>query len=90
MSRSRLYAKITALKHAIQHTIPAGVELKYDFFAEYAPHLTSHLPAKLTLYFGIFSYDEKGEIQTRFGPRKITLPITGDDSSMAPVDEYFI
>ena len=90
MSRSRIYAKITALSHTIEQSISANAKATYDFPAEYAPYLTPHLPAELILYFGIFVFDENDEIQNRFGPRKITLPIGGGGSPMAPVDEYTI
>lgn len=90
MSRSRLYAKITALSHTMDQSISAGAKANYEFQAEYAPHLTPHPSTTLTLYYGIFVYNEKDQVQNRFGPRKITLPIAIRTSPSTSGDEYTI
>jgi hypothetical protein len=90
MSKSRLYAKITTLGHASERRIPQGKEATFDFLADYTPHKAPLLPSELSFFFGIFVYDDEAEIQVRFGPRKITLPITGEDSPVHPVDDYFV
>ena len=90
MSKSRLYAKITTLGHAIEQQIPPGEKRTIEFLAEYTPHLTPRLPSELTLFFGIFVYDDKGEIQIRIGPRKINLLISNGDTPVTPEDDYIL
>ena len=90
MSKTRLYAKITTLGQSSEQRIPPDMEATYDFLADYTPHKAPRLPSELSFFFGIFVYDDEGVIQTRFGPRKITLPITCEGSPEPPVDDYFV
>ena len=90
MSKIRLYAKITTLGHASEKRILPGKEAAYNFLADYTPHKAPRLPSELSFFFGIFVYNDEDEIQVRFGPRKITLPIIGEGSIEPPVDDYFV
>ena len=90
MSRTRLYAKITTLGHAIDHTIPPEKEVTFDFPSDYAPHTKSPLPSKLRLIYGIFVYNEDNELQDRFGPRNLILRITEQASPSTPINDHIL